>query len=100
MRDAGSLAVPEQWRIRKRVRPPGSVPRVTIAERGVMRYTFHGGGPSAGALKGAVMPDTATEHRGSQAMLRPLGVPAPVWNQKVHSRHSAPTAVTCGLPSW
>src|ERR1700677_3683411 len=41
---------------RKRVRPPGSVPKVTIAERGSMRYTFHGGGPCDGALNGAVMP--------------------------------------------
>jgi hypothetical protein len=30
---------------RKRVRPPGSAATVTIAERGLMRYTFHGGGP-------------------------------------------------------
>src|SRR5207249_6928074 len=113
----------------------------TIAERGSMRYTFHGGGPCDGALSGAVMPeplasgsagqplsahafairvsapgsvtrvaspsittsasriDTAIEHRGSRATLRPLRVPAPVWNQKVPSSHRAPTAVTCGLPS-
>jgi hypothetical protein len=43
--------------------------------------------------------DTATEHRGSRATLRPLRVPAPVWNQNVPSTHRAPTAVTCGLPS-
>src|SRR5690349_21764707 len=43
--------------------------------------------------------DTATEHRRSRATLRPLRVPAPVWNQNVPSSHSAPTAVTCGLPS-
>src|SRR6185437_5060115 len=42
---------------RKRVRPPGSVAKTTVAERGSMRYTFHGGGPSAGALNGAVTPD-------------------------------------------
>src|SRR5438105_12380205 len=126
---------------RKRVRPPGSVPNVTIAERGSMRYTFHGGGPCDGALNGAVMPDplssgsagqplsahafairasapgsvtrvaspsittsasridTAIEHRGSRATLRPFRVPAPVWNQNVPSSHMAPTAVTCGLPS-
>src|SRR4051794_8727297 len=42
---------------RKRVSPPGSVPRTTVAERGSMRYTFHGGGPCDGALNGAVMPD-------------------------------------------
>ena len=29
----------------KRVRPPGSVPNTTVAERGSMRYTCHGGGP-------------------------------------------------------
>jgi len=43
--------------------------------------------------------DTATEHRGSRATLRPFRVPAPVWNQNVPSSHRAPTAVTCGLPS-
>src|SRR5690348_3861290 len=43
--------------------------------------------------------DSATEHRGSRATLRPLRVPAPVWNQNVPSSHTAPTAVTCGLPS-
>ena len=37
---------------RKRVRPPGSAAKATIAERGSMRYTFHGGGPSDGALTG------------------------------------------------
>src|SRR5258707_10726014 len=41
---------------RKRVRPPGSAAKVTIAERGSMRYTFHGGGPCDGALNGAGMP--------------------------------------------
>jgi len=41
----------------KRVRPPGSAPNTTVAERGSMRYTFHGGGPCDGALNGAVMPD-------------------------------------------
>src|SRR3954452_15410167 len=41
----------------KRVRPPGSAAKATIAERGSMRYTFHGGGPCDGALNGAVMPD-------------------------------------------
>ena len=92
-----------------------------------MRYTFHGGGPSDGALNGAVMPDplssgwppaavrprprttrhcarlghspglaldhasasridTATEHRGSRATLRPFRVPVPVWNQNVPSQ--------------
>src|ERR1700683_5465090 len=132
----------QQRQNRKRVRPPGSVPKVTIAERGSMRYTFHGGGPCDGALNGAVMPgplssgsagqpwsahafairasapgsvtrtaspsittsasrtDTAIEHRGSRATLRPFRVPAPVWNQNVPSSHRAPTAVTCGLPSW
>src|SRR5712692_8239320 len=131
----------QQRQNRKRVRPPGSAAKVTIAERGSMRYTFHGGGPCDGALNGAVMPDplssgsagqplsahafairatrpgsvtraaspsittsasridTAIEHRGSRATLRPFRVPAPVWNQKVPSSHRAPTAVTCGLPS-
>src|SRR5215472_13036746 len=137
----GRLALPGQRQNRKRVRPPGSVAKVTIAERGSMRYTFHGGGPCDGALNGAVMPDplssdsagqplsahafairasaagsvtraaspsmttsasridTATEHRGSRATLRPFRVPAPVWNQNVPSSHIAPTAVRCGLPS-
>src|SRR6202167_4910362 len=49
---------PADWQRqnRKRVRPPGSAPKVTIAERGSMRYTFQGGGPCDGALNGAVMP--------------------------------------------
>src|SRR5438552_8226257 len=130
-----------RYQKRKRVRPPGSVAKTTVAERGSMRYTCHGGGPCDGALNGAVMPDplssgsagqplsahafamratapgsvtraaspsittsasridTATEHRGSRARLRPLRVAAPVWNQKVLSTQRAPTAVTCGLPS-
>src|SRR6185369_9980103 len=41
----------------KRVRPPGSTPDTTVADRGSTRYTFHGGGPCDGALNGAVMPD-------------------------------------------
>jgi hypothetical protein len=45
-----------QCQNRKRVRPPGSLAKVTIAERGSMRYTFHGGGPCDGGLNGAVMP--------------------------------------------
>ena len=49
-------AAPSQRQNRNRVRPPGSVAKVTIAERGSMRYTFHGGGPCDGALNGAVMP--------------------------------------------
>src|ERR1700735_1041999 len=43
--------------------------------------------------------DTAIEHRGSRATLRPFSVPAPVWNQNVPSSHMAPTGVTCGPPS-
>ena len=43
--------------------------------------------------------DTAIEQRGSRATLRPLRVRVPVWNQKVPSSQTAPTAVTCGLPS-
>jgi hypothetical protein len=50
------LALPGRPQNRKRVRPPGSAAKVTIAERGSMRYTFHGGGPCDGALNGAVMP--------------------------------------------
>src|SRR3954454_6273560 len=42
--------------------------------------------------------EMAIEQRGSRATLRPLRV-APVWNQNVPSTQSAPTAVTCGLPS-
>ena len=45
------LALPGRPQNRKRVRPPGSVAKVTIAERGSMRYTFHGGGPCDGALR-------------------------------------------------
>src|SRR6266516_1435223 len=41
---------------RKRDRPHGSVAETTVAERGSMRYTFHGGGPCDGALNGSVMP--------------------------------------------
>src|SRR6476661_8231135 len=138
---SGRLALRGRCQKRKRVRPPGSADKVTIAECGSMRYTFHGGGPCDGALNGAVMPDplssgsagqpwsahafairataagsvtraaspsmttsasridTAIEHRGSRATLRPFRVPAPVWNQNEPSTHSAPTAVTCGLPS-
>src|SRR6266446_2312789 len=134
-------SLPGRRQNRKRVRPPGSAAKVTIAERGSTRYTFHGGGPCDGALNGAVMPDplssgsagqplsahafamratapgsvtraaspsittsasridTATEDRGSRATLRPLRVPAPVWNQNVPSTQRAPTAVTCGRPS-
>ena len=51
-----NLALPGRPQNRKRVRPPGSAAKVTIAERGSMRYTFHGGGPCDGALNGAVMP--------------------------------------------
>src|ERR1700685_2667127 len=43
--------------------------------------------------------DTATEQRGSRVTLRPFRVSVPVWNQNASSSHSAPTAVTCGLPS-
>ena len=113
------LAMSGRCQNRKRVRPPGSADKVTIAERGSMRYTFHGGGPCDGALNGAVMPDslssgsagqplsahafairatapgsvtraaspsittsasridTAIEHRGSRATLRPFRVPRP-----------------------
>ena len=33
------------------------MPNTTVADRGSMRYTFHGGGPCDGALNGAVMPE-------------------------------------------
>src|SRR3974390_1231406 len=52
----------------KRVRPPGSVPTATIAERGSTRYTFHGGGPSVGALNGAVMPAPLTSGSAGQPL--------------------------------
>ena len=35
---------------RQRVAPPGSTVATAVASRGVMRYTFHGGGPAEGAL--------------------------------------------------
>jgi putative heme transporter len=41
---------------RNRVAPPGSTFATTVADRGLMRYTFHGAGPSDGALNGAVIP--------------------------------------------
>jgi len=37
--------------------------------------------------------------RGSRARFRPLRLPWPVSNQKQPSAHSAPTPLTCGLPS-
>src|SRR4051812_43209436 len=43
--------------------------------------------------------DSAIEHDPLRATLRPFRVPAPVWNQNAPSTQSAPTAVTCGLPS-
>src|SRR3954447_3727003 len=43
--------------------------------------------------------EMATEQRGSRATLRHFRVLAPVWNQNVPSSHTAPTAVTCALPS-
>ena len=41
--------------------------------------------------------DTAIEHRGSRATLRPFRVPAPVWNQNLPSSDRQPTTVTCGI---
>src|SRR5579859_7810372 len=64
---AGTL--PGRRQNRKRVRPPGSAAKVTIAERGSTRYTFHGGGPCDGALNGAVMP--AVVGFGRPAVVRP-----------------------------
>src|ERR1700684_2262606 len=66
-----------------RDRPPASVTRLS----------------SPSITTSASRIDTAIEHRGSRATLRPFRVPAPVWNQNVPSSHRAPTAVTCGLPS-
>src|SRR5215472_2053326 len=60
--------LPGQCQNRKRVRPPGSVATVTIAERGSMRYTFHGGGPCDGALNGAVMPDPLSSGSAGQPL--------------------------------
>src|SRR6478736_1085367 len=101
----------------------------------------HGGGPSVGALNGAVMPvpdssgcaghpllahsaaisatfagsvtrraspatitskpfvATLIVQRGSRATFFALRVRSPVWNQHEPACHSAPTLVTCGLPS-
>src|SRR3954468_13407412 len=39
---------------RQRVAPPGSTVTSPVAERGVSRYTCHGGGPADGALYSAV----------------------------------------------
>src|SRR5579863_10504105 len=54
---------------------------------------------SPSATTSASRIDTAIEQRGSRATLRLFFVPVPVWNQKLPSNQSAPTAVTCGLPS-
>src|SRR5580692_904633 len=56
---------------RKRVRPPGPAARVTIAERGSMRYTFRGGGPCDGALKGGSDAAPAVVGSGRPALVRP-----------------------------
>src|SRR5207342_716644 len=103
--------------------------------------TNHGGGPSVGALNGAVMPvpessgwaghpllahsaaisatiagsvtrraspatitskpcvATLIVQRASRATFFALRVRSPVWNQHEPACHSAPTLVTCGLPS-
>src|SRR5438105_10257582 len=74
----------QQRQNRKRVRPPGSVAKVTIAERGSMRYTFHGGGPCDGALNGAVMPGPVSSGSAGQ----PLSAHA------LAMRASAPGSVT------
>ena len=39
-----------------------------MAERGSMRYTFHGGGPCDGALNGAVMPDPLSSGSAGQPL--------------------------------
>src|SRR5438067_1633918 len=52
----------------KRLRPPGSVPSATVADRGSMRYTLHGGGPCDGALNGAVMPEPLSSGSAGQPL--------------------------------
>src|SRR5882757_7222059 len=42
---------------------------------------------------------TLIVQRGSRATFFALRVPSPVWNQYEPACHSAPTLVTCGLPS-
>src|SRR5579871_1221723 len=76
--------VPGRRQNRKRVRPPGSAAKVTIAERGSTRYTFHGGGPCEGALHGAVMPDPLSSASAGQ----PLSAHA------LATRATAPGSVT------
>src|SRR3954452_7745065 len=80
----------------------GSAGHPPSAHRWAARVT------SAGSVTRAAWPstttsasrtDTAIEQRGSRSTLRCFFVPAPVWNQNVPSSQSAPTAVTCGLPS-
>src|SRR5260370_37923715 len=61
-------SLPGRRQNRKRVRPPGSAAEGTIAERGSMRYTFHGGGPCDGALNGAVMPDPLSSGSAGQPL--------------------------------
>src|SRR5690349_24429517 len=81
----------------------GSAGQPLSAHAFAMRATAHGSVPRAASpsmTTSASRIDTAIEHRGSRATLRPFRVPAPVWNQNVPSSHRAPTAVTCGLPSW
>src|SRR3954452_6879914 len=82
--------------------PSGSAGQPLSAHAFAMRATAAGSVPRAASpsiTTSAPRTDTAIEHRGSRATLRPFRVPAPVWNQNVPSSHSAPTAVTCGLPS-
>src|SRR5947199_8667226 len=62
------MTAAQQRQKRKRVRPPGSAAKTTIAERGSMRYTFHGGGPCDGALNGAVMPDPLSSGSAGQPL--------------------------------
>ena len=68
LKRTGELALPGRCQNRKRVRPPGSAAKVTITERGSMRYTFHGGGPCDGALNGAVMPDPLSSSSAGQPL--------------------------------
>jgi len=61
-----------------------------------------------GSVTGRASPETITSkpfvatlivQRGSRATFFALRVRSPVWNQHEPACHSAPTLVTCGLPS-
>lgn len=105
-----AVHVPRRWSLQRRVER-GSDARPALVGLGRQPPSAHALATRASApgsvtrtaspskTTSASRTDSATEHRGSRATLRPLRVPAPVWNQDVPSSHTAPTAVTCGLPS-